>query len=51
MTIPFKPLRYWSSHLVVAAISVDAYPFLAHSDLTYHREDTGMGVFWMHRAA
>ena len=31
--------------LVVAVISVDAYPFLAFSDLTCHLEDTGMGVF------
>ena len=34
--------------LVVAAISVDAYPFLAFSDLTSHFEDTGIGVFWWH---
>ena len=27
--------------LVAAAICVDAYPFLAFSDLTYHLEDTG----------
>ena len=33
--------------LVVAVISVDAYPFLAFSDLTCHLEDTGIGVFWL----
>ena len=37
--------------LVVAVISVDAYPFLAFSDLTCHLEDTGIGVFWLHCAA
>ena len=31
--------------LVVAVISVDAYPFLAFSDLTCHLEDIGIGVF------
>ena len=31
--------------LVVAVISVEAYPFLAFSDLTRHREDTEIGVF------
>ena len=31
-------------------ISVDAYPFLAFSDLTCHLEDTGKGVFWLHSA-
>ena len=33
--------------LVVAVISVDAYPFLAFSDLTCQLEDTGIGVFWL----
>ena len=37
--------------LVVAVISVDAYPFLAFSDLTCHFEDTEIGVFWLHCAA
>ena len=37
--------------LVVAVISVDAYHFLAFSDLTCHFEDTGIGVFWLHCAA
>ena len=37
--------------LMVAVISVDAYPFLAFSDLTCHLEDTGIGVFWLHCAA
>ena len=32
-------------------ISVDAYPFLAFSDLTCHLEDTGAGVFWLYCAA
>ena len=41
-------LRRWT--LVVAVISVDAYPFLAFSDLTCHLEDTGIGVFWLHCA-
>ena len=36
--------------LVVAVISVDAYPFLAFSDLTCHLEDTGIGAFWLHCA-
>ena len=31
--------------LVVAGIIVDAYPFLAFSDLICHL-DTGIGVFW-----
>ena len=35
---------------VVAVISVNAYPFLAFSDLTCHLEDTGIGVFWLHCA-
>ena len=37
--------------LVVAMISVDAYPFLAFSDLTCYLEDTGIGVFWLHYSA
>ena len=37
--------------LVLPVISVDAYPFLAFSDLTCHLEDTGVGVFWLHCAA
>ena len=37
--------------LVIAVISVDAYPFLAFSDLTCHFEVTGIGVFWLHFAA
>ena len=36
---------------MVAVISVDAYPFLAFSDLTYHLEDMGIGVFWLHCAS
>ena len=31
--------------LVVPAIRVDAYSFLAFSDLTCHLEDKGIGVF------
>ena len=37
--------------MVVTVISVEAFPFLAFSDLTYHLEDTGIGVFWLHCAA
>ena len=33
--------------LVVAVFRVDAYPFLAFSDLTCHLEDAGIGVFWL----
>ena len=36
--------------LVVAVISVGAYPFLVFSELTCHLEDTGIGVFWLHYA-
>ena len=32
---------------MVAVISVDAYPFLAFSDLTCPLEDKGIGAFWM----
>ena len=41
-------LREWP--LVVAVISVDAYPFLAFPDLTCHLEGTGINVFWWHYA-
>ena len=34
--------------LVVGVINVDVYPFLAFSDLTWHLEDIGIGVFWLH---
>ena len=37
--------------LVVTVISVDAYSFLAFSNLTCHIEDRGIGVFWLHSAA
>ena len=37
--------------LVVVVISVDAYPFLALSDLTCRLEDTGIGVFSLQCAA
>ena len=33
---------------MVAVIIIDAYSFLAFSDLTSHLEDTGIGVFWLH---
>ena len=36
--------------LVIAVISIDAYAFLAFSDLTFQLEDTGIGVFWLHCA-
>ena len=32
--------------MVVAMISIDAYPFLASSNLTCHLEDTAIGVSW-----
>ena len=35
---------------MLIVISVDAYPFLAFSDLTCHLEDTGISVFWLHCA-
>ena len=31
--------------MVVAVIRIDAYRFLAFSDLTCHLKDTGIGVF------
>ena len=31
---------------VVVVINVDAYSFLAYSDLNCHLEDTGIGLFW-----
>ena len=34
--------------LVIAVISVDAYPFLAFSDVACHLEDTGIGFFLLH---
>ena len=37
--------------LVVAVISVDAYRFVAFSDLTYQLEDTGIGVYYLHCSA
>ena len=37
--------------LVVAVISVDAYPFFVLSDLTCHLEDTGIGVSCSHSIA
>ena len=36
--------------MVVAVICVDAYPFLALSNMACHFEDTGIGVFWLHSA-
>ena len=33
--------------LLVSVIRVDAYPFLAFSDLTCHLEYMGIGVFWL----
>ena len=37
--------------LVVAVISVGTYNFLAFSDLSFHLEDTGIGIFWFYCAA
>ena len=34
--------------LVVAVSSIDAYPFLGSSDLTYHLEGMGIRVFCLH---
>ena len=36
--------------LVAAVTGVDAYPFLAFSDLTCHLEDMGIGISWLHCA-
>ena len=36
--------------LVVAKICVDAYPFLAFSDLNCHLEAMGIGIFWLSSA-
>ena len=36
---------------MVAVISVDAYPFLAFSDLTCHHENTGISIFCLDCAA
>ena len=36
--------------MVVVVISVDAYPFLAFSEVTYHFEDTEISVFCLHCA-
>ena len=33
--------------LVIAVISVDAFPFFAFSDLNYHLEHMGIGVSWL----
>ena len=36
---------------MVVVISVDAYRFVAFSELTYQLEDTGIGVYYSHCAA
>ena len=36
--------------MVVVVISVNAYPFLAFSEVTYHLQDTEIGVFCLHCA-
>ena len=41
----------WRRALVVAVISVNAYPFSGFPDLACHLEDTGIGVFRLHCAA
>ena len=33
---------------MVVVITVDAYPFLAVSDLTCQPEDTGIDIVWLH---
>ena len=35
---------------MVAVVGVDAFLFLAFSDLSCHLEDRGIGVFWLHCA-
>ena len=40
----------WKLMVVVVVIRVNAYPFLAFSDLTCDLEDTGIGLFWLHCA-
>ena len=37
--------------LIVAVISVDAYPILAYPILACHLDDMGIGVFWLYCAA
>ena len=37
-----------TGNCVDCVISVDAYSFLAFSDLPCLLEDTGIGVFWLH---
>ena len=34
--------------LVIAVISIDAYPFLTFSKLTCHLDNTGISVSWLH---
>ena len=34
---------------MLVVVSVDSYLFLAFSDLIFHFEDIGIGVFWLHR--
>ena len=41
----------WPKKMNAGGISIDAYPFLAFSDLTCHLQDTGIGVFWLNCAA
>ena len=36
---------------MVAVVSVNAYPFLAFSDLIWHFKDTEIGVLLLHCAA
>ena len=35
---------------MIAVTSVDAYRFLAFSDMTCRFEDTGISVFWLYSA-
>ena len=37
--------------LMVAVVNVDACPFLTFSGLTWHVEDTEIGVLWLRCAA
>ena len=44
-------MKVLSKSVDKSVISVDAYPFLAFSDMTCHIGDTEIGVFWLHHAA
>ena len=35
---------------MIVVITIDAYPFLAYSDLAYHPVDTEIDAFWLFSA-